>query len=100
MGVFSLEEAVRMITLDVARAWGFDDRGMIRVGLVADLNVFDPAFIAPEIPILEYDLPGGAKRITQRSRGILATVVSGEAVLLNGADTGARPGKLIRGPRR
>ena len=39
---FTLEEAVRMITLAPATAWGFADRGLVREGLVADLNVFDP----------------------------------------------------------
>ena len=39
---FTLEEAVRMITLVPATAWGLADRGLVREGFVADLNVFDP----------------------------------------------------------
>ncbi len=42
-GAFSLEEAVKMITLTPAVAWGFTDRGLLRQGCIADLNVFDPA---------------------------------------------------------
>jgi N-acyl-D-amino-acid deacylase len=49
-GDFSLEEAVRMITLAPARAWGFHDRGLLRQGLVADINVFDPDRVAPAMP--------------------------------------------------
>ena len=47
---FTLEEAVRMITSDPATAWGFSDRGLVREGMVADLNVFDPATVAAEMP--------------------------------------------------
>ena len=39
---FTLEEAVRMLTLAPAMAWGFADRGLLREGMVADVNVFDP----------------------------------------------------------
>ena len=44
---FTLEEAVRMITFVPATAWGFADRGLVREGFAADLNVFDPATVAP-----------------------------------------------------
>ena len=69
-----------------------------REGLVADLNVLDPARVAPEMPTLEYDLPGGARRLVQKASGFLATVVGGEVVLRSGTPTGARPGQLLRGP--
>jgi N-acyl-D-aspartate/D-glutamate deacylase len=94
----SLEEAIRMITLVPAMAWGFPDRGLLREGLVADVNVLDPARVAPEMPSLEYDLPGGARRLVQKASGFLATVVGGEIVLRSGTPTGARPGQLLRGP--
>ncbi len=55
---FTLEEAVRMITLAPALAWGFSDRGLLRPGMVADLNVFDPATVGPAVPTLVDDLPG------------------------------------------
>jgi len=93
---FTLEEAVRMVTYDPATAWGFYDRGLVREGFVADLNVFDPATVAPEMPELVYDLPGGARRLTQRARGYRATVVGGTVTLRDGEHTGARPGRLLR----
>jgi N-acyl-D-aspartate/D-glutamate deacylase len=96
---FSLEEAVRMLTLAPATAWGFADRGLLREGMVADLNVFDPERVAPQIPTVERDLPAGAKRLKQMSTGFLATVVGGDVLLRAGEHTGALPGRLLRGPR-
>ena len=52
-GDFTLEEAVRMLSFAPARAWGFHDRGLVREGLVADLNVFDPARVAPAMPSIK-----------------------------------------------
>ena len=95
---FTLEEAVRMLTLAPARAWGFHDRGLVLQGMVADLNVFDPATVGPAMPTVEHDLPAGETRIKQTSVGFLATIVAGEVVHHNGRHTGALPGALIRGP--
>ena len=96
---FTLEEAVRMLTLVPATYWGFADRGLLREGMAADLVVFDPDTIAAEMPEVVNDLPAGAKRLVQRCRGIAATVVNGETVLREGKPTGALPGRLLRGPR-
>lgn len=95
---FTLTEAVRMMTLAPARAWGFADRGLLREGLVADLNVFDPNTVAPAMPRLVHDLPAGAPRIVQGATGIAATIVGGRVTLRDGVSTGARPGRLLRGP--
>ena len=95
---FTLEEAVRMLTLAPATAWGFADRGLVREGFVADLNVFDPDTVGPDMPQVVTDLPAGAKRIIQTAHGFKATVVGGEVVLKDGKHTGALPGRLLRGP--
>jgi N-acyl-D-amino-acid deacylase len=65
---------------------------------VADLVVFDPERIQPELPRLVNDVPGGAKRLRQKSVGMHASIVSGDLVLLEGERTGPLPGQLIRGP--
>jgi N-acyl-D-amino-acid deacylase len=91
-----LEQAVRMLSFEPATHWGFADRGLIREGMAADMLVFDPETIAPEMPEVVRDLPAGARRLTQRSRGIAATVVNGEVVLRDGKPTGALPGELLR----
>jgi N-acyl-D-aspartate/D-glutamate deacylase len=95
---FTLEEAVRMLTLTPATAWGFADRGLIREGFAADINVFDPETIAPALPTVATDLPGGARRLVQKASGFLATVVAGQVVLDRGEHTGVLPGRLLRGP--
>jgi N-acyl-D-aspartate/D-glutamate deacylase len=95
---FTLEQAVRMVTLVPATLWGFADRGLIREGMAADLVVFDPDTIAAEMPEVVDDLPAGARRLIQRTRGIAATVVNGEVLLRDGKHTGALPGQLLRGP--
>ncbi len=93
---FSLEEGVRMVSLAPARAWGFADRGLVREGMRADLNVFDPATISPQLPEVVADLPGGASRLIQHSTGLAATVVAGKVVFRDGVHSGALPGRLLR----
>ena len=98
---FTLEEAVRMLTLVPATQWGFHDRGLLRVGMAADMMVFDPNTIAAEMPEVVHDLPAGAKRLIQKTRGIAATVVNGEVLLREGKHTGALPGQAAaRAARR
>jgi N-acyl-D-aspartate/D-glutamate deacylase len=95
---FTLERAVRKMTFDIAAFWGLAGRGLIREGNIADLVVFDPDRIAAQVPTVETDLPGGARRLKQKADGILATVVGGEILLRNNQHTGALPGRLMRGP--
>lgn len=84
---------------DTAQMYGLDDRGVIAVGKKADLNVIDFEALRLLPPAMAYDLPGGARRLLQRAEGYRATIVSGEVVLRDGEDTGARPGALIRSQR-
>ncbi|MBI2799922.1 MAG: amidohydrolase family protein [Gammaproteobacteria bacterium] len=95
---FSLEAAVRLVTYDTATAWGLHDRGLLREGMNADLLVFDPATIGPLMPEVVHDLPAGAKRLLQKSRGIHYTVVNGKVILEGTRPTGELPGRLARGP--
>ena len=97
-GDFTIEEAIRMLTLEPARAWGFHDRGLLREGLVADCNIIDLAAVAPAMPTVVHDLPAGEKRIDQRATGFLATIIGGQVTQRDGEPTGALPGRLLRGP--
>lgn len=93
---FTLEEGVKMITLTPAMAWGFTDRGLLRPGCIADVNVFDPQTLAPQVPTIENDLPTGARRLKQKSSGIMATIVGGKVAFRDGEHTGALQGRLLR----
>jgi len=94
-----LATAVRKMTLDTATMYGLGDRGVIAEGKKADLNVIDFERLQLRAPAMTHDLPGGARRLLQRADGYRATIVSGQVVLRDGEDTGARPGALIRGAR-
>ena len=96
--VFSLETAVRMMTLDNALAWEIADRGLIRKDYAADLVLFDENEIRPQIPTVQQDLPGGARRLVQKAEGIAYTVVNGQVTLENGSSTGNYAGQVIKGP--
>ena len=92
-----LEGMVRKMTRDTAELYGLRDRGVLAPGYRADLNLIDFANLALEAPYVAYDLPAGARRLVQRARGYRATLVRGEVVFRDGEETGARPGRLIRG---
>ena len=92
-----LEQMVRKMTRDTAELYGLRDRGVLAPGYRADLNLIDFANLALEAPYVAYDLPAGARRLVQRARGYRATLVAGEVVFRDGEETGARPGKLVRG---
>ena len=94
-----LERAVRMQTRDTAQAYGLLDRGELRPGLKADVNVIDYEHLNIDAPQMVYDLPAGGRRLIQKATGYCATIVSGEPVFIDGEPTGALPGQLIRGPQ-
>jgi N-acyl-D-amino-acid deacylase len=98
--VFTIEQAIRMITLVPSNFWGFSDRGLLRSGFVADVNVIDPNSVAPCHPEVVTDLPAGATRLLERATGFLATIVGGEVLFEAGQHTGALPGALVRSGRR
>jgi N-acyl-D-aspartate/D-glutamate deacylase len=94
-----LEEAVQMQTSRTAALYGFDDRGVLAPGYLADVNVIDFDALQIEAPEMVYDLPAGGRRLVQRARGYVATVKRGVVVRENDEATGARPGRLLRGPQ-
>jgi N-acyl-D-amino-acid deacylase len=95
--VLALEEAVRRMTSDPADFFGIRDRGRIAPGLAADVVIFDPATVGSGArPERLYDLPGGAKRMVMRSKGIEYTLVNGEVTWRKDALTGTAAGKVLR----
>lgn len=96
-GAFTLEEAVKKITHDNAVAWELNDRGLVRQGYKADLVLFEADGIRPQLPTVERDLPGGARRLVQKAEGIRATLVNGAVAFENGEATGTWAGTVLKG---
>ena len=92
----ALEHAVEMMTRRNARYLGLHDRGVIALGMRADLNAIDPAQLGLPLPAMVRDLPAGGKRLMQGATGYVGTWVAGEQVQTQGHITEARPGRLVR----
>jgi dihydroorotase/N-acyl-D-amino-acid deacylase len=88
-GVLTLEDAIRKMSSAVATRLSIDDRGVLRPGMYADLVVFDPATIADRAT---FETPH------QLSVGMRHVFVNGVAVVRDGVATGAKPGRVVRGP--
>jgi dihydroorotase/N-acyl-D-amino-acid deacylase len=87
--VMPLEEAVRKATSAVATRLSIPDRGVLREGFFADIAVFDPATIADRST---FEQPH------QLSVGVKLVFVNGTLVVRDGRHTGAKPGRVLRGP--
>jgi N-acyl-D-amino-acid deacylase len=87
---------VKMQTSETADFFGFRDRGRLRAGLRADINLIDFDRLRLHQPEVLHDLPAGGRRLVQRVDGYRATLVAGAPVFEGGQDTGARPGRLVR----
>ena len=92
----SLEFIVESLTSKTARAFGMFDRGEIREGMIADLNVIDFDALQLHRPEALFDLPAGGRRLVQRADGYDYTIKAGEVIFEGGEHTGALPGKLVR----
>jgi N-acyl-D-aspartate/D-glutamate deacylase len=95
-GVYSLAEGIRRMTSMPARILGLRDRGTLKAGMAADVNVIDYARVGQLQPEYVYDFPGGAGRYTQGGCGFDATLCNGQLVVERDRLTGARPGLILR----
>ncbi len=98
-GRLPVEQAVHLQTRRTAALYGFDDRGLLVPGYLADVNVVDLDRLDLAPPQMVYDLPAGGRRLVQRARGYAATVKRGVVVREDDEPTGERPGRLLRGPQ-
>src|SRR5213083_2737036 len=87
--VIGLEDAVRKMSGAVATRLSIRDRGVLAQGYYADVVVLDPATI---IDHATFEQPH------QLSTGVQYVFVNGVAVVSAGKHTGAKPGRLVRGP--
>ncbi len=98
-GGFDLARSVQMLTSDTADFLGLSDRGRIKEGLRADINIIDHDGLTLGVPEMVKDLPAGGQRLLQPVSGYKATFVAGEQVIANDVVTSARPGRLVRSGR-
>ena len=87
--VLLLEDAIRKMSGAVADRLLIRDRGLLREGMYADVVVFDPATIQEHA---RYEKPN------QASTGVREVFVNGVEVIRDGKHTGAKPGRVVRGP--
>jgi N-acyl-D-amino-acid deacylase len=95
-GVFTLPQAIKRMAADPAAVVGLTDRGILKAGMKADINVFNPEEVNELQAVLVNDFPGDAPRYIQRARGFKATLVNGQINVLDGEPTGARAGQVLR----
>ena len=86
-GVLSLEEGVRKLTLEPARALRLPGKGVIAEGADADLCVFDPAALSER---------GTYQQPCRTAEGMTAVFVGGQLAVENGRLTGVKNGRIIR----
>lgn len=99
-GNVSLERAVASMSSEPATAVGLNDRGLLRPGYKADLNIIDLDRLKLYAPEIARDLPAQGRRLRQRSNGYKTTIVSGVITYVDGMPTGKLPGRLVRGARQ
>ena len=87
--VLPLEDAVRKMSWAVAQRLSIRDRGQLQEGWYADVVVFDPATV---IDRATFEQPH------QLSVGVRHVLVNGVPVVRDGRHTGAKPGRVVRGP--
>ena len=87
---------IKSYTYDNANAMGLTDRGLIKEGMLADINIIDFDNLQLYAPELVSDLPAGGKRLIQNVDGYDATIKSGVITYNKGVATKKLPGRLIR----
>ena len=95
-GVYTLPEAVHRITGKSAEIIGLKERGALKEGWHADINVIDYDNLHTCQPEYVNDFPHDGGRFIVKSNGYDATIVGGRVVVENGEHTGQRPGQVIR----
>ena len=93
---FSLPWAIKRLTSDNANVLGLNDRGLLRVGKKADINIINYQELRINYPEVRYDLPAGGRRMVQTIDGYDATILSGKIVRYLGQSTLNLPGRLVR----
>jgi len=94
-----LEHIVKKQTMETAGIYGMRDRGQLKPGYLADVNIIDFDRLRLPPPYVAFDLPAGGRRLNQTAEGYVATLKRGRVIMRDGQPTGELPGMLIRGPQ-
>jgi N-acyl-D-amino-acid deacylase len=99
--IMSIERAVHKLTAEPASIYGLSDRGMLAVGMAADVCVFDPETVAPGPARRITDFPGNGERLTvDAPLGMRHILVNGTPIYRDGAPSSPgverRPGSVLR----
>jgi len=94
--LMAIEKVVELLSSRPAAIYNLQDRGMLKEGLRADINIIDTDNIKLRMHETAYDLPLGAPRLLQGVDGYAATLCKGEITYRNGVATENRPGGLVR----
>jgi N-acyl-D-aspartate/D-glutamate deacylase len=95
-GLLPLGEGIRKLTSEPAEFLGITDRGVLREGAFADINVIDLDALRVHPPQYVDDLPAGAFRYIQKASGYDCTLVNGRVFMKNGEFQGESPGSVLR----
>jgi N-acyl-D-aspartate/D-glutamate deacylase len=96
----NLEKMVQRQTRKTAEVYGLLDRGLIALGLRADLNLIDFEALSFDMPQMVYDFPANGRRLVQHAKGYVGTWVNGTQIVASDEFTGELPGQLLKGPRQ
>ncbi len=93
----TLEHAVKRITSEPADFFGIKDRGRLKVGLPADIAIFNESRVGSATRArMQNDLPGGGRRLVMPAEGIEYTIVNGDVLYDQGHHSGYLPGRVLR----
>ena len=93
----TLENAIKRITSEPADFFGIKDRGRLKVGLPADVAIFDERKIgSAKRARMQNDLPGGGRRLVMPAEGVEYTVVNGDILYQHGHHSGYLPGQVLK----
>ncbi|WP_134322596.1 N-acyl-D-amino-acid deacylase family protein [Cumulibacter soli] len=94
-----LEFVIHRQARATAEAVGLLDRGLLKPGYKADINIIDFDKLHLYRPTVSFDLPGNGRRLLQRVDGYKHTFLNGTEIYRDGESTGELLGKLVRGPQ-
>jgi N-acyl-D-aspartate/D-glutamate deacylase len=95
--VMTLERAIQRLTSEPAQFFGIQGRGLLKVGMAADIAIFDSHTVgSAKRPEMRYDLPGGGRRLVMPAQGVHYTIVNGAVLYEEQKHTGVMPGQVLR----